>query len=247
MQSMNGNLDISKYLDGVHRDWLGSRDSFPENTVQGPVWPIPFFGNPRTAIVATVGVNPSSEEFETSRRWGNVQKDAQWKQRLRDYFKNEIPAHEWFEPWRIGLALLGVSYEAGTAAHLDVSYRPTIAMFKNPRTNGEEFRRMVVRDVAWFFKLLLLCPNLKLLLTFGPITGNDQKPESLFGFLFAAAPSHDFRVLPDAGAWKLWHEPTGKVFLVHDADTPTEKCVTCRVVKNLHAHREELQQVLGLQ
>ena len=28
---------------------------------------------------------------------------------------------------------------------------------------------MVERDAAWFFKLLLLCPNLQLLLTFGPM------------------------------------------------------------------------------
>jgi hypothetical protein len=36
----------------------------------------------------------------------------------------------------------------------------------------------------------------------------------------------------DETGWQLWLEPTGKVFLVHDADTPAEKCVTCRVVND---------------
>ena len=39
-----------------------------------------------------------------------------------------------------------------------------MAMLKNPRTDRMEFRRVV-------FKPLLLCPKLKLLLTFGPIIG----------------------------------------------------------------------------
>jgi hypothetical protein len=101
---------------------------------------------------------------------------------------------------------------------------------------------MVERDAAWFFKLLLLCPNLRLLLTFGPIIGTDRQPECLHGFLFAAAPAHGFRVYQDDAGWQLWHEPTRKVFLVHDADMPGEKCITCRVVKNLYAHRDELRQ-----
>lgn len=242
---MSDSLAISHYLSEICRDWQASRDEFPKNTIRGPAWPIPFFGNPATAVVATVGVNPSSGEFAPDRRWAGVDTPGKWKRRLRDYFKNEVPAHDWFDPWRIGLELLGVSYEAGTAAHLDVSYRPTKAMLTNPQTDRAEFRRMVEKDAAWFFKLLLLCPKLKLLLTFGPIVGEDRRPESLFGHLFDAAPGHGFRVFQDETSWKLWHEPTGKVLLVHDADTPGEKCITCRVVKNLHAHRHELRQAAG--
>jgi hypothetical protein len=66
-------------------------------------------------------------------------------------------------------------------------------MLTNPRTDRAEFRRMVERDAAWFFKLLLLCSNLKLLLTFGPIIGEDCRPESLVGFLFAAAARSRFQ------------------------------------------------------
>ena len=69
---MKGNLHISNYLNQVLRDWQGSRGEFPNNTIQGSVWPVPFFGNPTTAIIATVGVNPSSGEFAPDRRWGEV-------------------------------------------------------------------------------------------------------------------------------------------------------------------------------
>ena len=233
---MNGNLDISNYLNAVLQDWQDSRNDFPQNVYLSNYWPIPFFGNPATALVATVGVNPASDEFQPSRNWPAAQTKSRgiWKQRLKNYFNYTVPAHEWFEAWRIGLELLGVSYEAGTAAHLDVSYRPTMAMLKNPRTDREEFRQMVERDASWLFKLLLLCPNLKVLLTFGPIVSADRRPGSLFGFLYSTAPAHGFKAVQNAGYWELWHEATRKVFVIHDADTPDEKCLTCRVVKNLH-------------
>ena len=241
---MTSNLDISNYLNAVFCDWQTSLREFPRNTFPPGHWPIPFFGNPATALVATVGVNPSSGEFTEDRRWPDVSERNRgaWKARLKKYFGHSTPAHDWFDPWRIGLELLGVSCEAGTAAHLDVSYRPTKAMLKNPSIDPLEFRQMVERDVAWFFKLLLLCRNLRLLLTFGPIISADHRPEGLWGFVYSAAPAHGFKVVENAGYWELWHEATGKVFVIHDADTPNEKCLTCRVVKNLHLHREALRQ-----
>jgi hypothetical protein len=240
---MGDNLVISNYLSQVHRDWESSRGEFPKNTYPSSQWPIPFFGNPATAIVATVGVNPSSTEFRTTRGWGSIQTRG-WKERLRDYFNLEIPAHQWFQPWRTGLGLLGVGYEKGTATHLDVSYRTTTAMLKNPRTDRREFLRMVEKDAAWFFKLLLLCPNLRLLLTFGPMIRADGSTESLVQFLKSRAPQNGFTVLPDGHGWSLVHTKTKRVFTVHHSDTPGEKGVTNRVVKYLRAHRDELQRRL---
>ena len=234
--------DISRFLDQVHSDWVSTRAGFPQNTYPPAQWPIPFFGNPATALVATVGVNPSSGEFDSPRNWASVKTKTDWKVRLRDYFRHNTPAHDWFEPWRIGLALLGVSYEDGTAAHLDLSYRSTTAMLTNPKTDPAEFRRMVEHDAAFFSRLLLLCPKLRILLTFGPIVGETRgRPEGLFGFLFATAPRHGFKMVKDQDLWKLWHEPTSREFVVHDADTQDEKCLTCRVVKNLHEHRDILR------
>jgi hypothetical protein len=114
--------DISRFLDQVHRDWQATRGQFPNNTYPPSQWPIPFFGNPATAQVATIGVNPSSDEFDEQRGWASVTTTRQWKLRLRDYFRHPVPPHEWFEPWRTGLAVLGLSYEDGSAVHLDLSY-----------------------------------------------------------------------------------------------------------------------------
>jgi hypothetical protein len=84
-------------------------------------------------LAATVGVKHPPANLNPRRDWARVTQPRDWKDRLRDYFRHEIPAHEWFEPWRIGLALLGVSYEEGTAAHLD-SYRSTTSMLTKPVT-----------------------------------------------------------------------------------------------------------------
>lgn len=176
MHVMNGKLDISNYLNKVHDDWQRSLNSFPKNIIRGEYWPVPFFGNPASALVATIGANPSSEEFKPVLRWPKVTKENRgaWKDRLKNYFNQTTPAYDWFEPWRIGLALLDCRYEAGTAAHFDVSYRPTTAMLTNKRNDRKEFREMGERDVQWLFKLLPLCPKLRVLLTMGPMLGGGK-------------------------------------------------------------------------
>ncbi len=242
---MPDKLAISKHLSEVLQDWRESRVAFPANSNPGSHWPIPFFGNPATAIVATVGVNPSSGEFRPNRNWNAVQNGADWKRRLKNYFSQSTPPHEWFAPWRVGLALLGLDYENGSAAHFDVSYRPTKAMLKNRTTNAREFRRMVERDVAWFFRLLPLCSNLRLLLVFGPIIRANGSTESLAQFLKNNAPQNGFKVSQDGEFWSFRHLDSGKTICVHEVSTPGEKCITCRVVKNLHAHRHELRRRLG--
>lgn len=234
--------DISNFLDQVHRDWETTRSQFLVNTYPLSQWPMPFFGNPASALVATIGVNPSSSEFDPARLWGAVQTKKDWKLRLRDYFRHRVPPHEWFESWQVGLAVLGLSYQEGTAVHLDLSYRATTAMLKNPSTDLAEFRRMVEQDSAHFFRLLLLCPNLRLLLTSGPIPGETRgRPEALFSFIFAAAEQHGFTKIRDGDFWKLWHKPSGRSFVVHEAETPGGNCPTCRVVKNLYENRDKLR------
>jgi hypothetical protein len=189
-------------------------------------------------------VNPSSEEFAAGRHWpeANKKNRKSWKTRLKNYFNHSIPAHGWFEPWRIGLDLLGASYEQRTAAHFDVSYRPTKVMLKNKRTDPKEFRRMVEREVEWFFRLLSLCPDLRLLLTFGPIVRADGLTESLAKFLRTRAPQNGFVVSQDGG---LQHAETKRLFFIHEADAPGEKCLTCRVIKNLHTYRDKLRHRMG--
>jgi len=243
---MDKNPEISNFLNEVFEDWRFSHDKFPKNVIHGEYWPIPFFGNPVTARVATIGVNPSSEEFKPLRRWPKITKANRgaWKRRLKTYFNHELAADDWFDPWTIGLALLDCSFEEGTAAHFDVSYRPTIAMLANQGTDPKEFYEMAERDVQWIFKLLPLCPNLRLLLTMGPIIGENFKPTPLLGFLGEFSQRYGYKMIRQGMFWEFWHEESRRVFVIHEADTPDEKCITCRVVKNIHAHRDELRQRL---
>jgi hypothetical protein len=256
MVTMNDRLAISKYLSEVLKDWRTSRNEFPLNTHPDPCWPMPFFGNPATATVATVGMNPSSTEFRPGRNWSATQSTTAWKIRLKNYFNPSTPStlanarpppHEWFEPWRLGLAVLGRSYESGTAAHFDVSYRPTSAMLKNQATDPKEFRGMVKQDVKWFFCLLPLCSKLRVLLTFGPIVRADGSKESLARFLINSAPQYNFTVSKDGIFWVCKRLDTGTVVYVHEVPMTGEKHFTSEVLKNLPVHRRELLQKLDQQ
>jgi hypothetical protein len=237
--------EISQYLDQVLQNWNETRTQFSKNLKPRSQWPIPFFGNPATATVATVGVNPSATEFAPDRNWKAIKGATEWKLRLRDYFKCNIPRHEWFTSWQLGLEFLDVTYEEGTAAHFDVSYRSTTAMLKNPQTDPKEFRAMVENDVRWLFHLLPLCRDLRVLLIFGPIVAQNGRPESLFRFLLEFAPAHGFSVVQDEQRHFLRHLQTGRDFVVHEADTPGESCITCRVARNLMKHKQTLKRSLA--
>jgi len=52
-------------------------------------------------------------------------------------------------------------------------------------------------------------------------------------------------VSQDGKFWVFKHLDTGKTVCVHEISSPGEKCVTCRVVKNLHANRNELRRRLS--
>jgi hypothetical protein len=83
--------DISRFLGQVRQDWKTSKDQFHKNIAPESQKPIPFFGNPETAIVATIGVNPSSGEFGPDRDWASVTTTGHWKERLLHYFRHKVP------------------------------------------------------------------------------------------------------------------------------------------------------------
>lgn len=222
-------------------------DGFPNNVYPTHYWPVPFCGNPAAALVATVGLNPSSGEFASHRNWGDVEAFQDWKPRLEHYFNQPTPAHEWFGPWRTGLALLDCSYEAGTAAHFDVSYRPTKAVLRNPTTDPSEFRHMVERDVAGLFRLLPLCPKLRGLLVFGPVVRHNGSIESLAGFVRKSAPRHGFSVLPNGGLGVAGMSGAGRSFFLHEVQTAGGRMRTEQGVENLGQQRDSLRQKLALQ
>jgi hypothetical protein len=142
--------------------------------------PIPFFGNPESALVVTVGLNPSIGEFAPHREWPDSIADLALKTRLQNYFLQNFQPHPFFNPWTEALQFLTpcISYASGTAAHLDLSPRPT-DFPSNHRTNNpndihwrEQFLKMLGEDVLWFFEALKKCKQARLILMAG--TATDQ-------------------------------------------------------------------------
>jgi hypothetical protein len=76
-----------------------------------------------------------------------------------------------------------------------------------------------------------------------------QKCSALFDHIFESCPERDSGIyateVHNGAFWEFWHEDSRKVLVIHEAETPDEKGITCRVVKNMHAHRDELRQRLG--
>jgi len=181
--------ELTHWLGGLAAEIKRTKADYPRNVVPG--CPLPFFGNVFEARVLTVGVNPSGTEFDLSRKWREARTLAKWQERMLSYFRQPtIPAHEWFETWSICLELLGISYADGSAAHLDVSPRPTNAMINNVSTNHEEFRAMVQHDVKWFFELLAKVPQARLLLIAGPIPRADGRKQQLADFVREHSQKH---------------------------------------------------------
>ena len=63
--SMSGTLDYSSWLVEINNTNKHYRELF-FNAVPFP--PIFFFGNPENAVAATLGVNPSAQEFSLNRK-----------------------------------------------------------------------------------------------------------------------------------------------------------------------------------
>jgi hypothetical protein len=150
---------------------------------KAPGCPIPFFGDVLNARVLTVGVNPSSTEFDPSREWQKAVRVAIWQERMLNYFRPSAHrAHKWFETWSICLDLLSLSYAGGEAAHVDVSPRPTTPMLDGG-TDKAKFRAMVEHDVKWFFEILDKLPQIQLLLVAGPIPRANGRKQQLADFI----------------------------------------------------------------
>ena len=241
---MNESLDISNYLNLVLEDWRSSREDFPKNTPFNARlhWPIPFFGNPGTAKVATIGVNPSSGEFSSDRGWEEVRSSREWKLRLKNYFTHETPSRSWFDPWRMGLALLDCSYEEGSAVHIDVSYRTTTAMLRNEKTDREEFGRMIDRDVEWMFRLLPLCRNLRGLLFYGPIISSGGRVDSIASYFKSVAPRYNFSITGDGETCRFPPQIQKNNLFLHEVESKGDRSVQQKVVMDLRRNGRYLRQ-----
>ena len=192
--------ELVRWLAGIRRQVQETNPAFAQLDPVG--WPIPFFGDIRTARVLTVGVNPSSQEFAPPTRWATVTRDAEWVHRLLDYFQGTSPPpNKWFLPWEASLKLIGCSYEDRTAAHLDLSPRATIRMTDAPR---QRFCDMVQTDVRWFFESLAFAPCARLVLVAGGIIKPEENAWLPIGsYIESRAEHHAARVESGAGMARI--------------------------------------------
>ena len=144
-------------------------------TARSNTFPIPFFGKLSSARIITIGLNPSFDEFDRERCWPEKIDEKSLNFRLRNYFAvKSPPPHPFFQPWTEAFKSLNPtpSYEAGTAAHLDISPRAT----DKPRNNQNDpkwtnsFLEMLALDAPLFFESLASCTDAKLILAAGTAT-----------------------------------------------------------------------------
>jgi hypothetical protein len=130
-----------------------------------PRHPIPFFGRLETARVLTVGLNPSTTEFEARRCWLYELTTERLAQRLYNYFKLPYPPpHPWFGDLHQGLRIINCSYDAG-AAHIDASPWPTLGPGCLQKRNLlSSYKALLASEIGHLSHLLDFCPNLNLVI-----------------------------------------------------------------------------------
>lgn len=155
--------------------------------------PVVAFGNPITAKLATVGINPSSREFldakgnllsEDNRRLADFQSlglrshseinESVAKQVLEEsngYFKRAESVYQWFEPLqKYVLDPVGASFSDSSAAHLDLvqwSTAPVWGAIKDPKA-----RDLLIQDDIRFLGEMLLSGSYKILFMNGSTVVN---------------------------------------------------------------------------
>jgi hypothetical protein len=123
--------------------------------------PVPFFGDVLTAKAASVGLNPSKQEyldpsdreltgdkrrFETLGSLGchdrcslNEEQCERAIAAMRAYFQRGKPVYGWFRPLARLMEAMGYSYQEGAVAHLDLVQEatdPTWSRLKGDRSAG---------------------------------------------------------------------------------------------------------------
>ena len=133
-----------------------------------PIVPIPFFGKLETALVLTVGLNPSDGEIR-GRNWESTLDPVAACARLTGYFNGgAFQPHPWFERWKRALKEIGVSFDDGSAAHIDLCPWPTRPMSRLPDT--KRFEALVRQSIPWFWQCIRLAKSCRLVLMAGAVT-----------------------------------------------------------------------------
>ncbi len=148
---------------------------FKELFVDGtPFPPIFFFGDPEKADAATLGVNPSAQEFLPNRKWTKYNNANALIDRCKNYFESPlgISPHPWFEPWEVFLRKIGLSYyKTPRAIHFDISPRATRSMGTlQTKDQIELFLSLGQNDLRYLVEQLREYPSIKYLYAAGSIT-----------------------------------------------------------------------------
>jgi len=209
--------------------------------------PLAFFGNPETAVVATVGLNPSSLEFAPERGWPQTIDAAALTDRCLHYFEANAPArpHPWFETWSKGLKQIGAGYESGSAIHLDISPRPTRSM-RAVKIVWPLLLEMLRGDLWTLFSTLELSPRVKLVILAGTATGEYYLNEFLQEFASESGYRFEGTFKRSAGVAKVsWHQLVGKrsipvFFCSHSPASPS-----CLLPQRMRQNASRLKQILA--
>ena len=149
-------------------------DLFPPNNIAPSLYPLPFFGDIRSADVLTVALNPAWNEFAPTRGWLPGLDARALTARALHYFDLPEPSpHPFFERLLPACLQLGRSYRRGVA-HIDILYLPT--QFPGGMNDMQRQQLSVVVDLAAprLQRVLNLCCTAKVifLLDFNVRDGN---------------------------------------------------------------------------
>lgn len=137
-----------------------------------PFHPIPFFGNLSGARVITIGLNPSSGEFEPWRNWPSGEIDSdELALRLVNYFRlpYTLP-HPWFSDLLEAMNIINCPYSL-FAAHIDASPWPTLSPKSLKKKSKPEllalYGEMIRVEAEHIPRTLRRCQHLKLAIIVG--------------------------------------------------------------------------------
>ena len=140
------------------------RPIFPKTSA--PV-PIPFFGPIEEARVLTVGLNPSTTEFDPKRCWPRELPSVTLTGRLYRYFELAYPSpHPWFDELEMAFRVIDCSYRRNVA-HIDVSPWPTFGphhLRKRGYNHLESYKSLLQNEVKALSNLVGFCRELKLVI-----------------------------------------------------------------------------------
>ena len=170
---MSNQIDYKHWLSEINK----SNSKYERLFVKNQIWyPIFFFGDPKGAVAATVGANPSVREFDPQRKWGPEYCDlSRLIERCQNYFKKPagISAYlKYFQVWEDFLRAMGSSYYTSPrAVHLDFSPRATCYP-SSLRKKSEQLLlfNLLENDFKYFVEQLKAYPAIKHLYLAGTVT-----------------------------------------------------------------------------